>query len=170
MRVVYGLQEPLNVVVACHDAWQSEYLEGWIVRVNAHVHVAFIAYRHDSGKKIAHVFAQLVLADVVIARQKFSEQLYRMLVALLEIAAHEALCLDNDILYELMLSLGSHLLAQLLHLFHHVSAVGLAVGSQHFKLRPVVFGSLTLQYIDVEVGKFGYAEVEVCRAVRVGMV
>ena len=40
-----------------------------------------------------------------------------MLIALLEIAGDEALCLDDNVLHEFMILLRCHLLAQFRHLF-----------------------------------------------------
>ena len=52
-----------------------------------------------------------------LTQDQLAEQLYRMLIALLEVAAHEALRLDDDVLDKLVLLLGRHGLPQFLHLF-----------------------------------------------------
>ncbi len=115
--VGYGIEEPLNVFLAGDDARQTENLEGRIVGMHAHIHIALVAYGHDGRKEILHVLAQLVAVDTLVQGEQLAEQLYRMLIALLEVAAHEALRLDDDVLDKLVLLLGRHGLPQFLHLF-----------------------------------------------------
>ena len=167
MLVGNGVEEPLNVVVAGYDARQTEHLEGWVVGMDTHIHVALFANGHDGLKEILHVGAQLVAVDALIEGKQLTEQLHGMLVVLLEVAAHEALCLDDNVLHQGVVLLGCHGASQLLHLLDDVAAVRLSVGSQHLKTCPVVLGALAFQNVDVEISKLWDAEIQVAAAVGI---
>ena len=110
-------EQPFDVVGAGDDTWQAEDLEWWIVGMNTHIHIAFVTDRHDRVEEILHVGAQLLAVDALIFLQQLTEKAERMLVAFLEVAGNKALCLDDDVLHELMILLRCHLLAQFRHLF-----------------------------------------------------
>ena len=82
MLVRHGIEEPLDVLLCTYDTWQSENLDGGIVGVNTHIHVAFLADRHDSLQEVFHVLTELVLVDALIQIQELTELLNRSLVVL----------------------------------------------------------------------------------------
>ena len=55
--VGHSIKEPLDILLSTHDTWQTENLDGGIVGVYAHVHVAFLTDGHNSFEEIFHVFA-----------------------------------------------------------------------------------------------------------------
>ena len=67
--------------------------------------------------------------------------------------------LDHDILYELMILLGCHRLGQFVAFSQYVAS--LADAFRELECSPFLACTLTLQDIDVEVGKLGIVEVEV---------
>ena len=160
-----GIQEPFNIFLCAHDAWQAQHLDRRIVRVYAHVHIAFLARRHNSFQEVFHVFAKLLFADALIELQEVAELLDGGLVGLREVARDESLCLDNDVLYQLVILFGSHRLGQLVGFGQHVAS--LTDARRKFKLSPFLACACALEYIDVEIGKLGIVEVEVCRSVRI---
>ena len=82
----------------------------------AHIHATLLAGRHDSLEEVFHVFAQLLLVYSFIQIEELAELLDRSLVVLAKVAADEALRLDDDILYQLMVFLGRHRFSQLIAL------------------------------------------------------
>ena len=90
-----------------------------------------------------------------------------MLVALLEVAADESLCLYHDVLDEGVVFLRIHGQAQLLHLPQYISSVRLSVRSEHLEVLPVVGSALSFEYVDVKIGELRDAEIEVACAVGV---
>ena len=117
------------------------------------------ASRHDSLEEILHVGTQLSLVNALVEVEEVAELLDRSLVVLAEVAANEALCLNDDGLYQLMILLRSHRLGQLVTLSNHAATFAPALGE--LELLPLLAGAWTLQDIDVEVSKFGIVEVEV---------
>ena len=57
--VGYGVEEPLDILLGTDDTWQAENLDGGIVGVNAHIHVALLANGHDSLEEVLHVGTEL---------------------------------------------------------------------------------------------------------------
>ena len=167
MLVVDSFQEPLDVLVVSDDAWQAENLERRVVRMDTHVHVALLADRHYGSEEVGHVLAQLVAVYALVQGEELSEKLYGMLVALLEVAADESLCLYHDVLDESVVFLRIHGQAQLLHLPQYISSVRLSVRSEHLKVLPVVDSALAFEYVYVKIGELRDAEIEVACAVGV---
>ncbi|KXB48998.1 hypothetical protein HMPREF1870_00227 [Bacteroidales bacterium KA00344] len=167
VRVGYGVEKPLNVLVAGHNAGQTEHLEGRIVGMHTHIDVALAAYRHDGFEEIFHVLTQLPAVDALIAFQQLAEKFYGMFVAFLEVARHESLRLNDDILHQGMVFFGRHAFFQLVHFGEDVSFVGLAVGTERDESLPVFPRAIALEDMDVEVGKLRNAEVEVARSVGI---
>ena len=118
VRVWHGFEEGLYILITVQYAWQTEYGERWIIGVYAHIDVIFIADRHDGLKPCLHVLLQLLLGHAVIECQQLTEQLYRLVVALLEVTAHETLRLYHYRVHQVMVFLRSHLLAILFYLSH----------------------------------------------------
>ena len=79
-----------------------------IVGVDTHIDAPLLTHRHDRLEEIGHILAQLRGIDTVIEFEQIAEFLDGILIVLRDIAAHEALGLDNDILYETLFSLGGH--------------------------------------------------------------
>ena len=115
MRVWNSVEEPTDILGSAHDARQPKDGNGRVVGVDTHVHPAFLACRHDSFEEILHVGLQLRLVDAFVEIQELVEKFQGMFVVLAEIAADKALCLDDDILYELVVALGRHGLGQSFH-------------------------------------------------------
>ena len=84
--VGHGVEEPLDILFGAHDAWQAENLDGGIVGVDAHIHVALLADGHDSLEEVLHVLAQLLLVDAFIEVEELAELLDGSLVVLAEIS------------------------------------------------------------------------------------
>ena len=57
MLVGHGIEEPLDILLGADNARQAENLDGRIVGVNTHIHVAFLANGHDGLEEVFHVFA-----------------------------------------------------------------------------------------------------------------
>ena len=77
MLVWNSIEEPLNILCVAYDTWESEYRIRRIVRMNAHIDVVLIAYRHDSLEPGLHVVLKLSLVDVLIECEKVAELLNR---------------------------------------------------------------------------------------------
>ena len=60
MRVIDSIEEPFDILLACHDTRKAENLERRIVRMDTHVYAIFLAYRHYRSKEISHVLTELV--------------------------------------------------------------------------------------------------------------
>lgn len=103
---------------------------------------------------------QLFTVDAFVERQQLAKQLYGMFIAFFKVAADEALRLDNDIFYELMLFLRRHCLSQLFHLFNNVSSVRLSVRTKHLEILPGLLCAFSFEYINIEVGEGGNAEIK----------
>ena len=86
MLVRNGVEEPFDVLLGADDARKSEDLDRRIVRMHAHVHVAFVADRHDSFEEVFHVGAELCLVDAFVELEEVAELLDRSLVVLTEVA------------------------------------------------------------------------------------
>ena len=127
----------------------------------AHVDACLLAYGHDGFEEILHIGAQLVLVDTLIQVEELAEKLNRVLVVLLEVAAYEALGLYNDVLHQLVVLLGSHCLGEFVSLGKHVAPLESVEGS------PFLACARALQYINVEICKFGIREIEVARTVGI---
>ena len=156
VRVVDGVEEPRDVLVARHYARQAKYREWRIVRMYTHVHAVLVAYGHYRREEVAHVLAQLLLRYTLIQVEQLTEQLYGVLVVLGNVAVDEALRLYDDVLHQLVVVLSRHHRLQPLHLGHHLGSV-------------VLLGALTLQYAAVEISKLRMAEIQVARAVGIRM-
>ncbi len=165
VRVGHGVEQPLYVLLGTHDARQSQNLDGRVVGVYAHVHAELVARGHDGFEEILHVLAQLLLVYALVELEEAAELLNGFLVVLREVAADEALRLDDDVLHELVLLLGRHGFGQRVGLGEDVSplACGRGAGGE----APLLACAGTLEDVDVEVGKLGVVEVEVRRAVGV---
>ena len=163
MLVGHGIEEPLDILFGADDAGQSENLDGGIVGMNAHVHAVFLASGHDGLQEVLHVGTQLCLVDAFIEVEEFAELLDRLSVALLEVARHESLRLDDDGLHQCVVFLGSHGLGQLVAFLQHVSAFAPSLGE--LELSPFLACTLALQDIDVEIGKLSVVEIQVRSAV-----
>ena len=135
--------------------------------MHTHIHIALLAHRHDRLEEILHVLTKLLLVDTLVKIQELTEFLHRSLIVLAEVATHETLCLDDDILHQLMILLGGHRLRQGISLGQHVTA--LAYPCRELKLCPFLTGTLTLQDIDIEVGKLSIVEIQVRGPVRILM-
>ena len=99
MLVGYGIEEPLDIFFCADDARQTEDLNGGIIGMNAHIHVAFLAGWHDGLQEILHVGAELCLVDTFVKVKEIAELLDGSIVVLTEVSADEALCLDDDRLH-----------------------------------------------------------------------
>ena len=66
MLVGYGIEEPFDIFLARHDTWQTQDLERWVVGMHTHIHIALVAYGHDSFEEVFHISPQLVAADTFI--------------------------------------------------------------------------------------------------------
>ena len=133
--------------------------------MHAHVHIVLLAGRHNGFEEIFHVFAQLFLVYSLIEVEELAEFLDGCLVFLAEVAADEALGLDDDILYQLVVLLRRHGLGQLVAFGQHVAALTPALWE--LELGPLLARALALENIDVEVGKLGVVEIEVSGAVGI---
>ena len=61
-------------------------LDGGIVGVDTHVHVALLTDGHDGLEEVLHVLAQLLLVDAFIEVEELAELLDGSLVVLAEIS------------------------------------------------------------------------------------
>ena len=159
MLVGHSIEEPLDILLCTYDTRQTENLDGGIVGVNTHVHIALLARGHDSLEEVLHVGAQLSLVDAFIQIEELAELLHGSLVVLAEIAAHKALRLDDDILHQFVVLLRSHGLSQFVAFGNHATAF--APTLWELELLPFLASTWALQNIDVEISKFGIVEVEV---------
>ena len=157
MLVGHSIEEPLDILFGTDDARQTENLDGGIVGVNAHVHAALLADGHDGLEEILHVGTQLSLVDTLIEVEELAELLDRCLVVLAEVTGNEALGLDDDVFYELVVLLGGHGLGQFVALGNHAAALAPALGE--LELLPLLASTWTLQDIDVEIGKLGIVKI-----------
>jgi len=155
--IVHGVEEPVYVLVAGHDAGQAQDGEGRVVGVHAHVHAVFLAGGHDGGQEVAHVLPEPRLVYALVEGEQLAEQLHGALLVLGDVAAHEALRLHDDAVHELGVVLGRERGLQLRHLGER-------------GLVPVSLGPLALEDVDVEVGELRAGEIEVGAAVGVGVV
>ena len=167
MLVGYGIEEPLDIILGADNAWQTEDLNGGIVGMNAHIHVAFLASRHDGLQEILHVGTELRLVDTFVQVEEIAELLDGSIVVLTEVSADEALCLDDDRLHQLVIFLGRHGLGQFISFSQDISSFAYTFGE--LELRPFLTGTFTLQDIDVEVGELSIVEIQVRGAVGIGM-
>ena len=167
MLVWDGIEEPLDVFLGANNAWKSQNLDRGIIGMYAHIHVAFFACRHDGLEEVFHVFAQLLLVDAFVEVEEFAEFLNGCFVVLAEVTTDKALRLDHDILHELMILLGCHRLGQFVAFSQYVAS--LADAFRELECSPFLACTLTLQDIDVEVGKLGIVEVEVGCTIGVGV-
>ena len=148
MRVVDSSEEPFYVFLGCHDAREAEDRERRVVRMDTHVHAAFLAYRHDGRKEVAHVLAQLVLGYAVVERQELAEELDRVLVVFADVSADEALGLHDDVLDELVLPFRGHVCAEFIDLRKDIAV---DVESRYLEGSPFLTGTFPTYYIYVEV-------------------
>ncbi len=167
MLVGDSVEEPLDVLFCTDDTWQTENLDGGVVGVNTHVHVALLTDRHDGFQEIFHVGTELCFVDTFVEVEELTEFLDRSLVVLREITRYETLCLDDDILHQLMFLLRCHRLGKLVTLCQHVTFYLLSLLVSHFEGSPFLSGTLTLEDIDVEISELRIVEIKVCRTVRV---
>ena len=99
MLVGHSVEEPLDILFGANDAGQTENLNGGIVGMYTHIHIALLAHGHDSFEEVLHILAQLRLIDTFIQVEEVAELLDRSLVVLAEVTTNKALCLDNDVLH-----------------------------------------------------------------------
>ena len=85
MLVGHCVEEPLDILLSTNDAWQAENLDGGIVGVNTHVHVALLTDRHDGLEEVLHVGTQLCLIDALVQVEELAELLYGSLIVLAEV-------------------------------------------------------------------------------------
>ena len=163
--VGHGIEEPLDVLLGTDDARQAENLDGGIVGVYAHVHVAFLADGHDGLQEIFHVGTEPGLVDAFVEIEELAELLDGRLVVFAEITRHEALRLDDDVLHELVVLLGCHGLGQFVAFGQYVATFAPSLGE--LEGGPLLAGTRALQDIDVEVGELGVVEVKVRGAVGI---
>ena len=159
MLVGHGIEEPLDIFLGTYDTWQSEDLDGRIVGVNAHVHIALFARGHDGFEEIFHIRTELCLVDTFVEVEEIAEFLYRRLVVLAEVATDEALGLDDDVLNEFVLLLRGHGLGEFITFGQYIAALSYTCGE--LKLCPFLTCSFALQDVDIEVGKLSIVEVKV---------
>ena len=150
--VVHCGEKPFDVLVAVHYAWQTEHRYWRVVGMHTHVYSRFLTHRHYRLKEIFHVLTQFLLVNALVEVEELSEQFYGVFVVLMEVAANEALGLDDDVFHKAVVLLRSHCLCQLVSLRQHVAVAKL------MESRPFLPRSLTLQDIDVEIGKLGIRE------------
>ena len=164
MRIVHGIEEPFDILIRSHDTGKSEHRERWVVRMHAHVHPALLANRHDGTQEVLHVLTKLILCDAVVERKQLTEEFYRLLVVFADVAAYKTLGLHDYVLHKLMLVLGGHLLPKGIDLGKDV-----AVRSHAWNLEPGPFltGTLTADYVYVEICKFRIREIQIRGSVRI---
>ena len=113
----------------------------------AHIYAVLLAHRHNGGKEIPHVLAERIAVDTFVQSQQIPEYIHRILVAFLDVAVYESLRLyDNRIDKAVFFGFGDGLVQ-----FGHFSQLFGGV---------ILFGSLTLQNAQVEIGKAHPVEVE----------
>ena len=167
MLVGDGVEEPFDVLFRADDARQAEDLDGRVVRMDAHVHPALLADGHDRLQEVFHVGPELGLVDALVQVQELAELLHGGLVVLAEIAAHEALRLDDDGLHQLVVLFRGHGLGERVGFGEDVPP--LAYARREPELRPLLPGAGALEDVDVEIGELGVVEIQVRGAVRVLM-
>ena len=163
--VGHGIEEPADILFGADDARQAKNLDGGIVGVYAHIDAEFLADRHNGLEPVLHVGTELCLVDALVEVEELAELLHGSVVVLAEVAADEALRLDDDVLDELVVLFGSHRLGQFVAFGEHVASFAYALGE--LELCPLLASAFTLEDIDVEVGKLCIVEVEVGRSVRI---
>ncbi len=131
--------------------------------MDTHVDVVLLADRHDSLEPVLHVSLELLLVDAIVEFEEVAELLHRSRVTLAEVARYKALSLDDDILDHGMIELRSSGLLYLVSLSHEVASPLMLLGERS----PVGTRSLTLEDVDVEIGKLSPVHVEVVSPVRV---
>ena len=159
--IIHCREEPLDVLVAVDDTGQSEHGDWRVVGMHAHIDAGFLAHGHDGLEEILHVLAQLLLVDTLVEVEELAEELYRVLVVLLEISAHEALSLYHYVLHQFVVLLGSHRLGELIGFGKHVATLKLV------EISPLLACALALEDVNVEICKLGIREIEVARTVGV---
>lgn len=95
MRVIDGIEEPLDILFACNDTRKSQDLEWRIVRMNAHIYAILLAYWHYGSKEISHILAKLVSCNALILLQQSLEYCDRVQIVLFDVSVNESLSLDN---------------------------------------------------------------------------
>jgi len=108
--------------------------------MHAHIDTIFLAYRHDSGKEIPHVFTKLVAGNALILLKQPLEYRHRVQVTFLDVSIDESLCLHDDGIYKICLLRFCDHLVQRLHLLKNLSGI--------ISLRPFSFKNP-----DIEVSK-----------------
>ena len=116
MRVIDSIEEPFDILIASHDAWETEKLHRWVIRMDAHVHAPLIACRHDGSKEVAHVLTECIAVDILIECEKRAELAYWVEVFLRDVAIDKALSLDDDVLDHTVVVLLGHVLRHLISL------------------------------------------------------
>ena len=159
--VVHCREEPFYVLVAVHYAWQAKHRDWRVVGMHTHVYSRFLAHRHYRLKEILHVLTQLILVNALVEVEELSEQLYRVLIVLMEVAAHETLGLYHYVLHQSVVLLRCHCLCQLVSLSQYVAVAKLVESC------PFLSRSLTLQDVYVEISELGIREKEVRRPIGV---
>ena len=125
----------------------------------AHIDAEFLADRHNGLEPVLHIGTELCLVDALVEVEELAELLHGSVVVLAEVAADEALRLDDDVLDELVVLFGSHRLGQFVAFGEHVASFAYALGE--LEGCPLLASAFTLEDIDVEVGKLCIIEVKV---------
>ena len=163
--VGHSIEEPADILLGADDARQAKDLDRGIVGVYAHIDAELLAGGHDGLEPVLHIGTELCLVDALVEVEELAELLDGSVVVLAEVAADEALRLDDDVLDELVVLFGSHRLGQFVALGEHVASFAYALGE--LELCPLLTSAFALKDIDVEVGKLGIVEVEVGRSVGI---
>ena len=108
MLVGHSIEEPLDILFGTYNAWQTQNFDGGIIGVYAHIHVALLTDGHDSLQEVLHILTQFSLVDTFVQVEELAELLDRSLIILREVTRDKALCLDDDILYQLVVFLRCH--------------------------------------------------------------
>ena len=165
--IVHGREEPTDILCRADNARQAQDLNRRVIGVNTHIDATFLAYGHDGLEEIFHIRTELRLVDTLVFGQQLMEELQRVFVALVEITADEALGLDDDVLHELVVTLGGACARQFIDFCQDVTSR--AHPLREAETGPFLAGARALEDADVEVCKFGVGEVKVVGAVGVGM-
>ena len=152
MRIRYSIQEPLNILIAGYHTWQTQQRHWRVIWVYTHIHIVFIACRHDSLKEIFPVGTQLISIDSIVQTEQFLEQHNRLLILLSDITIYKALSLHDDSIHQRSIIFRSHRLS-------HLSSFRQFIGSI------VSLTTLTLQDILIEIHELHLIEEKARRTV-----
>ena len=70
MRIIHSVHQAQDILLIDNDSRKAEYAPRRIVRMNRHINVILVAYRHNALQEVNQIFKEFLVVDIFIHREK----------------------------------------------------------------------------------------------------